>query len=449
MRAIKWYRVFDDDIDDNGELNPDARLIPYYASLYNWDPYTSPVETYSSEDHYDNSTNVHKGRHFTLYKDADKTKGNTHFTNKHVTNRGYSAAGYERGRDRWDNLFFKWNHYDPNVSRSELEKNRNVWAQAGGSKDDYQLNSAVHLSPKARQDFLNEKMHDNAAAIERRDVDSLAHAMYNMGEHGKQVPYISEGKSTIPLPFIIEGDDDDIVSLADVMERDYDPGRDWLNEVQLKNIRLKRLPSGVLAPNDEHPTSDVLRKVLDSQDKLEKVTDRYANGNGEATIQDINNWAKEAKESFAIVCSAVSEYLDEDEPSFTAIKAVNKGLYSNNFYEGVCNYLGVPAIEGVDPDNPDNGPVVTGVEYIIHEAVNEVLSCISTYMADKLNKHKLNSYSPWQWQSILNEQFNIDDAQNVSDAHCKHIIKDASNYIKKYGKKNVSGIADSIADWRF
>ena len=65
-KILKFYSVDMNDIDDKGNINPDAKLLPLFSKQYNIRP-KDVKATLSSDDWYDDSTNVHKDRHFTTF----------------------------------------------------------------------------------------------------------------------------------------------------------------------------------------------------------------------------------------------------------------------------------------------------------------------------------------------------------------------------------------------
>ena len=471
MKAIKFYQVKPTDINDYGELDPNAELIPQFASLYRYRPGTRK-ETYSSEDAYDNNTNMHPGRHFNIYDE----KGKLIKENSHVEKRGYSAIGYLRDRNKWDNLFGGWLDFDPKVSQDQFDKHaRDYYSNHTNlnPENKYELHRVNHYiidddgwgsDPIAEQESLAEALHDG----------NLRYGKRYLKIPGEHTPL-----KTISLPFIVEGNDDDIVSFDDIMNKNYDPGRDYAKEVQLKNIRVKRLPSGLLSVESSEDTSDTDVNIADAGLRFCTFIKNYIQisfhflDNIDKNALDVGDF-KTAYATFDVsyrdynAYELVNSFLEKLSKFFYTIKSYSDSPYK--YADELVAYLGDELVgcmhsNGLTGDDYfryflDKNPCkdYKDIEASYNIMVNYILVYISDIDLDGLRDYcnRLKSARSYKnksgniirvnsvnWMSFLDDNFSPNDNTAISDRHMKHIIKDASDYIKH--RRTISDIVNCVS----
>lgn len=290
-KFVKMYSVNPDRIDENGNLDPDAGLYPGYASQYGYAEKNEKdlPEHFGQPIEYDNKSNVHPNREVTLYN-ADGDPMHTHKVGPSV-NRGFSVNAY-RGKnkrpvgmdktdtfDMWmsnasDELFWddtpKPNRdraystaVDPAKRVSDIlpYKIDGVWHNTVKDKGAYE-NLLNYRSATGKS--LNDPNKDSGLLMEdggmlepddsytdMASVDSFNEKMQDV--FGRKVAGSSYNFNTgkygdsrlITIPVIVEADDEDVININDVLNNNYDPTRDYQEEVQLKCIRGRRLPKGL------------------------------------------------------------------------------------------------------------------------------------------------------------------------------------------------------------
>ena len=465
MKAIKFYQVKPADINDYGELDPNAELIPQFASLYKYSPGTRK-ETYSSEDIYDNDTNVHPGRHFNIYDENDKLVKE----NSPVEKRGYSAIGYLRDRNKWDNLFGGWLHVDPSVSQDQFDKYaKNYYNNhiSSNPEDTYELNRIKHFSSDVSNDPIAEQ---------KNLAKALGNGNLKYGKRLLDIPGEHTSMKTISLPFIVEGNDDDTVSFDDVINKNYDPGRDYTKEVQLKNIRVKRLPSGLLSVESPESSTDADVNIADaglffcSLVESKKFISFHFLGNIDNDAFNAGDF-KTAYATFDrpykdyTAYELVSSFLDNLADFFNTIKSYSDSPYK--YADELESYLG-DELTGCMFQSIQTGDSL--FKYFLDKhphkdrdaaydiTVNYILGYISNIDVDGLRGYcnSLKSEGPYKnksgniirannvnWMSFLDNNFSPNDETAISDKYLKHIIKDASDYITH--KRNMSTIVNCVS----
>ena len=465
MKAIKFYRVKPTDINDYGELDPNAELIPQFASIYKYKPGTRK-ETYSSEDTYDNDTNVHNGRHFNIYDENDKLIKE----NSPAEKRGYSAIGYLRDRNKWDNLFGGWLHVDPNVSQDKFDKYaRDYYSKPVNLNPghEYELNRVKHYSSDIQHDPISEQ---------GRLINLLSEGNLKFGKRHLNIPEHQKPLKTISLPFIVEGNDDDIVSFDDVMNKNYDPGRDYASEVQLKNIRVKRLPSGLLSVEPSKNTSDTYVNIADAGlffcslvEYIQPISHHFL-GKIDTNAYNVDDF-KTAYAAFGKLYNdytayeLVDSFLDDLAEFFNKIKAYSDTPYK--YADELMPYLGNELTDCMFQDTLTGNSILRYFldknafedKEVNHDiTVNIILGLISDIDIDGLRGYcnELKLEGPYKnksgsiikvnnvnWRSFLDNNFDPNDNTVISDKHMKHIIRDASDYIRH--RNTTSNIVNCVS----
>lgn len=220
-KFIKMYNIRHDDVDDKGNINPNAALYPMYMGQYIDNktgkkfislPPEAIDDKLSDEDKpYDNSSNAHPNRvvHVTNGAgDIIKTVGPD-------LKRGYSVLSFaNKDKRHGDDYFSGWRKIDR----------------------DKDIHSVVHTDASEITDNPHYGFGHGDAA---RDAITLASSI-TPGEGYK-------GFYTLPL--IVEADDSDVINFNDVTNDNYDPTRDYLPEVQLKRIIKKSVMPNALTNN--------------------------------------------------------------------------------------------------------------------------------------------------------------------------------------------------------
>ena len=205
----------------------------------------------SSDDWYDDSTNVHKNRHFHVFL-PDKTE----FKDIPVSHRGYSALSYCSKPDRRDSLMSDW-HRD---RKSERDQH---YATVFSPKDlvkmlDYDKFDGKHLDFYGIYDDISKVPRDNRKLLTDADSYQLKNYIKFLLKRG--VPAESR-RDRLIIPVVASTNDSDIVRLHDLW-KGYDPGRDNLNEVQTRHIYDKYVPKNWIkyySFQDLHDSIDNLR----------------------------------------------------------------------------------------------------------------------------------------------------------------------------------------------
>ena len=261
-KILKLYNVALDDIDDKGNINPDAKLLPLFYKFHDISP-DDVKETLSSEDWYDDKTNVHGDRHFYI----DLPDGRRLY--QPVKHRGYSALSYYTKPDRADSLLNNWYYKDTD-------------------KDDNYI--TVHDKDKMSKDLMSRNTDEdslrywvNKGYLRNKDIIEER----KRGHDDEELNYLT-------LPVVADIDDEDIIRLHDILNNNYDPGRADLNEVQVRHLRNKVVPQGWF-------------KLL-SKDKLDNLIDTevkdYFTGNllyprkFNIAMKNLYGWTPQGRDEF-------------------------------------------------------------------------------------------------------------------------------------------------------
>lgn len=462
MRAIKVYQVRQDDFDDKGNLKPDSELMPLFAEQYKYKP-GSDIEKHGKEYAYDNSTNKHPGRHYNIYEfnkgydgpfDAPEAmrlvKGNSP-----VDSRGASALAWTRGRD---NIFYDWNHRDNKISKEDFNKLSSDWNKVNKGKGKYELHSIVKGDKKESE--LEDKIRIKSF-LDRTGRGKVS------------------GVNTLRLPFIVEGDEDDIVSLNDVFDKNYDPGRDFKQEVQLKNIRVRTLPNGLVVPDDgtygsydrenglklENFANVVLTtfKYICSPDKYEFVRSIYNILKNLGSMYDIN-LDDESYRFFRLFSIYTDNFTQNYDAYVEALqKALDKNLLDdrchdiiNKLYEFTSSEPSSDFFRKHEACIPKADDTSLRIADMLISGENKITQEDVSYLVKMLNRaaNGGNKFSNGNdkllqladdpdWDKWLDENFDYNDSMNISDRHMKTVLRDVSSDIKK--RRTMSNIISGVS----
>ena len=223
-KFIKMYNIRREDVDNKGNVNPDAALYPMYMTQYRDNktgkkfselPPEAIDDKLSDEDKpYDNSTNVHPKR--TVHIHEAGNDDSTHTVGPDLK-RGYSALAFaNKDKRHGDDYFSDWHKIDR----------------------DNDVHSILHTDASKIMDNTRYGMLYSDAG---GDIRSIADTI-SPGSHYK-------GFYTVPL--IVEADDSDVINYNDVIKDNYDPTRDYLPEVQLKRIIRRSIMPNALTNNNK------------------------------------------------------------------------------------------------------------------------------------------------------------------------------------------------------
>lgn len=425
MRAVKVYNVALDDIDDNGEVKPDAELMPLFANFYKYKPGTRD-EVMGQPAEY--KGNVHKNKEYTLVDAKNKP-----FFKTKVNKRGFSAIGYNRGRNTIDNAPPLLEPMSDNAMR--LPNVETIDDEDGGFARIY----------------INENNKFSDTPLLR--ILSRAGKISNIGN-----------VNSIALPFIVSGDEDDFVSLNDILEKGYDPWRDFTNEVQMKNIHVRQLPSGLLVPRTKSKlTKEIqdnikpsLHMLADSFGYMKKelykirtiLTDKASASssgrlsgiiNDDAVTQIISTIKSISQNDMPPLARSILSILPEDVIHDISPKYANNIIHSlddiatGTFGNTVAIYdkqdVTVGDTRKLDDLIYTYGVYIRILDYGITNG--HVKGDVSNSLTLKKDV---------DWVDFLNKEFSKNDTNNVSDKHMKHIIKDVTNDIlSDRSMKNIIG----------
>ena len=461
-KFIKVYRIKRKDLPFvNGvssELAPDTRLYGFFGDKYERDdqkhPYDVAPETASSYDTYNNLLSQHRGRRYNINvmsssPEISSPEGGVlpiHDTTVYNTRpqwRGYSALSYSSKPDRANSLIDNW-RIDPDSPR------RPTYDNTGKSEGLYNNNSAtVYLD----RDALSFDRITSSHNVTHPFSENPAGFLQSMLEHG------NSDEEYISIPLVVEAEDDDVVSVDDVLNRNYEPGRDFLDEVHLKRIRNKlplykglyKLPSvsvgyelhGIMidATRCRNLLSDMLVTIKDDvNNKLNKTLIRHINSfynfvndhiecdllpkfdsiisvmkqstqassphvkvceeclnSLESVLKKIESWHLKYIESLR---GYVFNYdITEDDDSDKAVEHLNNTNMINNFIEDATALIDA-----------------LGVIIVCTETAQTVFNDVHTYVKDAYPEIDTEALS-----KFINEQFNYDSDDTSSDMRIKNV----------------------------
>lgn len=300
-KFIKLYGIHDSDIDDKGNVNPDAALYPYY------DDYEDPKTGMEYHDllpnqiddklsdtdrEYDNSSNSYPDRVVHFLGSDDSTIAEVGPNLK----RGYSVLAYSNPEKRHgDDYFDDW-HYDVKANK------------------DADVHIARHITP----DEFDRRVHNS----------DFSYGTYSTPEG--DIGFITNPKmftkedSIYRVPLIVEADDNDIINYNDIVKDNYDPTRDYVPEVQLKNIiRKSVMPNTFTTQTQAVAKQNMSSELAILADNLFK----YISEAPKKFITDNNN--KSIQEVKQIAISAIDGSRAQLYEFLTAVKRAFELVHSS------------------------------------------------------------------------------------------------------------------------
>jgi len=264
-KFIKMYNIRRDDVDDKGNVNPDAALYPMYMGQYIDNktgkkfvdlPPEAIDDKLSDEDKpYDNSSNAHPNRTVQIHLLGDKDPFQTVGPD---LKRGYSALSFaNKDKRHGDDYFSGWHKIDH-------DKDINTVSYTPLDKIEEHGQYAKHFSSAGK------------------DAASLA---YNIAPGERYNGFYT-------LPLIVEADDSDVINYNDVTKDNYDPTRDYLPEVQLKRIIKKSVMPNALTNNAKMVYMNKAATVLRYFDNLIPVVEDYTQ-----KVSDLNSDSSKHKDA--------------------------------------------------------------------------------------------------------------------------------------------------------
>ena len=265
-KFIKMYNIRKDDIDDKGNINPNAALYPLYMGQYTDNKTGKRFADLSPEDiddklsdvdkMYDNSTNSHPDRTVQVLNEA----GDTIKTVGPDLKRGYSALAFtNKDKRHGDDYFSDWHKID----------------------HDKDINTTKYTSASK---IMDNPQYSRSYADAASDAMSFSTAITPGERH----------KGFYALPLIVEADDSDVINYNDVIKDNYDPTRDYLPEVQLKRIIKKAVMPNMFYSNAKAAYGGKIATFQQSMFKRLLVMDNYR-----AMLEDKSSSARDADALYA------------------------------------------------------------------------------------------------------------------------------------------------------
>jgi len=263
-KFIKMYNIRNEDVDDKGNVNPDAALYPMYMGQYidnrtgksflELPPDQIDDKLSDVDREYDNSSNAHPNRTVQIHSLGDKDPFQTVGPD---LKRGYSALAFaNKDKRHGDDYFSGWHKIDH-------DKDINTVSYTPLDKIEEHSQYAKHFSSADK------------------DAASLA---YNIAPGERY-------KGFYTLPLIVEADDSDVINYNDVIKDNYDPTRDYLPEVQLKRIIKKSVIPNAMTNNAKMIYMSKAVTVLRYLDNLIPVVEDYTQ-----KVSDLNFDASKHKD---------------------------------------------------------------------------------------------------------------------------------------------------------
>lgn len=254
-KLVKLYMVDENAFNDKGELDPKAKLFPYFGKHYGIRPH-QVTETVSSTDEYDNSLNRHQGRVVDVGITGGPDNGVV-IKDLVPSKRGYSALSYPTKEDRRGSLLYDWKtksafrteQPDIRVASPDSE-HPDSWIFGHEHPHSIRLLDPddPHAEDVMRQDFFENtgtSIYKNPAdfSLEEADKDSLDQLIRDWVSQQSRSP-ISGGR-LVTVPMIITADEDDIINFNHVFKEGYSPTRDFLHDTEVRKILNKEYPLGL------------------------------------------------------------------------------------------------------------------------------------------------------------------------------------------------------------
>ena len=408
IRAVKFYRVSPKDINEHGELKPDASLLPYYIDSMIGNPNFNPTETYASDDKYNNDTNLYQNRFYNIY-DVAKSDDNPDPDYELVpaNKRGYSVLAYDKGdRDLLDGF------NDPDYN----------WIKKNSEKVKQLPNKPGHDRPDINRSLLYRKTSDNGPID--KEQKNISKAIFN----DKIRKLLSRKDDAYqPVPFIVQADDEDEITLDDVV-KGYDAGRDYNEERQLKNIHMKQLPSGIIIPREQHRRKELTAKACECYDGIDKIL---------TSIESLSD-----KFNAESAYDSIVTFMDNLPPVlYLAMYAPASDKVAKDVYKKAKDLQDY--IEKIDFNSFSQDDLETFYSRA-YQLVMSLYNFDPNDVMEEIIAHDKETKTPFMFNQNLDvkeftdKYFNWDDPHNISDYHAKIIRKD---FFNDFGhKKTTSNI---------
>jgi hypothetical protein len=272
------YNIRNEDVDDKGNVNPDAALYPMYMGQYIDNrtgksfmelPPDQIADKLSDVDReYDNSLNAHPNRTVQIHLLGDKDPFQTVGPD---LKRGYSALAFaNKDKRHGDDYFSGWHKID----------------------HDKDMHTATYTPLDKIEENSQYAKHFSSAD---KEAASLAYSI-TPGELYK---------GFYALPLIIEADDSDVINYNDVIKDNYDPTRDYLPEVQLKRVIKKSVMPNALTNNKKMVYVSKATNAVRHIDNLIPIVENYAQ-----KVSDVNfdsSKHKDTQKVYSLLQSALNE----------------------------------------------------------------------------------------------------------------------------------------------
>lgn len=412
IQALKLYHISSKDIDENGNINPDARLIPLYYRNYNIDPAT--VTERLSDHDIDADSNIHNGRMFDI---DDLTEfGLTSHRHLPVKTRGQSVLGYTSKDNAKDTYANSWRRQSPYSKGLVHIKNKN-----GEEYDEPVQYAELFDNVKyAAQHERHQPFDSSKETIEDWDKRGLEDFYKMILRHEPSYVQNDDGEHFYKVPVLITADKADVVNNYDIIKDGYDPGRDFLWDKQLKAYKMKQLPSGIFVPESSR------KEFKQFMDKLESELNEPINDYNIAELSDYLNRSFDTFNRLAHPRSNESHIpgIIDDKYAEAVDRTWNQLMQLHNLDS--YNRFGVGNHRQV-------GDLASGTNEQLENCINAYLNSLYDYyeksVSDTYNNssllddtvHKKIKYPD------LKDIFDYDNPLTLSDAQCKQVFMDLSN----------------------
>lgn len=194
---VKYYRIKPENVHDDGTIDDDSPLYPYYSMSYK---VNGPTEKFNEPIEYDQTSNTDHGQKSGV-KLKDLRTGELFNTG---LKRGFSVNGYVKGADGL------------------------LWTPKGDDSG-----AIIDPSPTKHSVIPSKDYTDSTYSDKLERASELA------------LPTSTSEGELLVLPTIVTADDDDLVRYYDYKYNGYNPERDSIHEQMLKRIKYRRLPGKI------------------------------------------------------------------------------------------------------------------------------------------------------------------------------------------------------------
>ena len=254
-KLVKLYMVDENAFNDKGELDPKAKLFPYFGKHYGIRPH-QVTETVSSTDEYDNSLNRHQGRVVDVGITGGPDNGVV-IKDLVPSKRGYSALSYPTKEDRRGSLLYDWKTRSAfRTEQPDIQVASPDSEHPGSWIFEHEHPHSVRLldpdsfisEDEIRRDFAEEtgnnnwynNLHHDIAYADRAALNQLIRDWVSK-QHRSPI----SGGRLVTVPMIITADEDDIINFNHVFKEGYSPTRDFLHDTEVRKILNKEYPLGL------------------------------------------------------------------------------------------------------------------------------------------------------------------------------------------------------------